>query len=74
MKTYSEKIHSLFTKWIAAINDEPSESYDPKYKSWKAKEKRCANNFESACKAEDLNYLEAYKELLGNKPMVINQY
>jgi len=74
MKTYSEEIKNNFSKWIKAIDSEPSESYDPKYKSWKSKEKRCGNNFESACKSEGLNYLEVYKELLGNNPMVINQY
>lgn len=65
MENYSDQIVKAYNKWISIIESEPSESYDPKYQSWKAKQKRAANIFEAVCKSQNLNYLEVYKELTG---------
>ena len=73
MKTYSNFIKGCFKTWITVIELQPDNEYSPEYPKWKRRDKLAGNKFEAAYKAEGLNYLEVYKDLLGNEPMIINR-
>lgn len=73
MKTYSKFITNCFKTWITVIEFQPNEEYSPEYPKWKRRDKVAGNKFEAACKAEGLNYIDVYSDLLGNEPMLINR-